>query len=275
MLMVVFLVGILLAAVSVFVILVVQLTRHAQERTAVPVEDIKALEPVDIVDPRIAAYETEIRELKKSMEDFCRQASHQEQGLSGVLNDLRIENEGIKEARAAVRQDHEETDRLLVENAAYKAQYNEVSVELCQLKEDEARLETENMGLRSSSELVVNATIGSQKLLQTAKEEYRRQLEGFYQQIEQLQTDNVRLAEQALSVVQVEPLRKEVDAFLSRVRELETENMILMEKNNYFQYELTKSRAQVVGLERLCENMRVARSQDVQGVNEGIEAFTH
>jgi len=39
-----------------------------------------------------------------------------------------------------------------------------------------------------------------------------------------------------------------------KVRELEMVAAIQAEKNEYLQYELTKSRAQVVGLERVCEN---------------------
>ncbi len=268
MLMIIFLVGILAVALGVSAWLFVQLQRDAQDKAAVPVIDVKPSEQVEGIDPGIAVYEAEISELKKSMEDFQNQASRQEQNLSEAMNVLRAENEELRSSLAAARQDHEETDRLLVENATSRVQINEVSVQIRQLRENVNKLEKENAGLRSSSEAVVDATIGSQKLLQTAKEEYQQQLEGFYQQIEQLRTDNDRLLQQAEAGAAADSLKKEVDELASRVRELETENGILMEKNKYFQYELTKSRAQVVGLERLCENMQVTRSLAVAGVDD-------
>ena len=119
------------------------------------------------------------------------------------------------------------------------------------MKDVVLHLEQENQHLKKFSE----ETADSAGLVQQAKAEYQRQLENVYRQIEELRAENTQLRRQVVSDDEVDGVRRSAEEFASRVRELEMVNGIQAEKNEYLQYELIKSRAQVVGLERVCENI--------------------
>ena len=74
-------------------------------------------------------------------------------------------------------------------------------------------------------------------------------------QVEELRAENTKLQEQAGAAGEVDALKRQADELSGRVRELEMTKAIQAEKNEYLQYELTKSRAQVIGLERVCEGL--------------------
>ncbi len=154
----------------------------------------------------------------------------------------------------AAGQDQEQVDHWRAENAAFQAQLQELSIEVQQLKGLLSRLEEENARLKSESE----GLVGTRGLVQQAKREYQRQLEGFFKEIGELNEDNRLLRDQVVAGDDLQQLRRAEDELSARVRELEIYNAAQSEKNEYLQYELTKSRAQVVGLERLCEQIPVA-----------------
>lgn len=266
--MIIVLLGILLAAFGVFAWLWLALQKEtalAQESLAVPLADIKTMQP--LVDPAVdhrealdaqrLVYEDRLRELKEELKAVQQKVQEGESGSAGVLVALQGENEKLKVTladlqSAAVQADHDagKLDHLIVESSALRAQVVEMSSETLRLKDVVLRLEQENQRLNSVSHEVGDA----QQLVQQAKEAYQCQLDNLYQETETLRTENTKLQEQVRGAVEVDALRESVGVLAGQVKELEMINAAYTEKNEYLQYELTKSRAQVVGLERVCEN---------------------
>jgi chromosome segregation ATPase len=76
-------------------------------------------------------------------------------------------------------------------------------------------------------------------------------------------------------------MKCEGEILRQHVTELEKLNSALEENNKFLQYELTKSRAQAAGLERICENSRkqfeeIARGiREVETNNQALKSQTH
>ncbi len=228
---IILLVGILFTAFGVVAWLFYQAhaaSLMAQESLAVPVESLE-----------------EVRSLRGTG-DHLIQHQAAEQAAAGISPERRV-------SMTAVVQNEEQVQHWRAENAAFHARIQESSTEILQLKDSVSRLDDENRRLKVESEDLV----GTRGLVQEAKREYQHRLEGFFKEIEELNEDNRRLNDQAASGAEAQRLRREADELLARARELEIVNAALSEKNEYLQYELTKSRAQVVGLERLCERTPV------------------
>jgi DNA repair exonuclease SbcCD ATPase subunit len=99
--------------------------------------------------------------------------------------------------------------------------------------------------------------------------------------------ENLRSAQTVLPVASPggnadsEPMKCEGEILRQHVTELEKLNSALEENNKFLQYELTKSRAQAAGLERICENSRkqfeeIARGiREVETNNQALKSQTH
>jgi t-SNARE complex subunit (syntaxin) len=230
MLMIAILIGIVLTALGVSAWLWFQLKNGVhffEEKTAVPIADLKTMQPLVAVEDKSVAYEAEISQLKDT------------------INKLSSES-----AAAGKRQDDELTNHLRAENAAFKEKLDEAVSDVNPLRDKMLRLEEETMRLKEG--VVVSENV--QKLIQEAKEEYQRKLEAVYKETEQLRMDNINLQQQLATTEKIEEIKRSADEFAGKVRELEIVNALQAEKNEYLQYELVKSRAQVVGVERFCEN---------------------
>lgn len=269
MLMILVLVGILVTALAVSVWMWVQVQREsklAEQRSAVPIGDTGSMQSL-VDDPSVAyhqqaleqqrmVYEDRLREAKEEIEAVELRAQESERGLTRTLEISRGENEALKAriaeleaSSSAANQDAAKIDRLIVENSAFRAQLAEASSESSHLKETLSRLEQENAQWKSSSSEIEE----SRKLVQQAKEEYQQQMDRAYAQMEELRTENEELRRQAAAGADADALKQAADELVCKVRELEMTQAIQAEKNEYLQYELTKSRAQVVGLERMCD----------------------
>ena len=267
MLMIIVLVGILLAAFGVSAWMWFQLQQEArlvEQKSAVPLADVKTMQPLEdggldhqkVLEQQRLVYEDRLRELQEELKAVQVKVQESESGSAGLLDKLRTENESLN-ARAAelqttlsaARQDAAKIDHLIVENSAFRAQIAEISTEAAHLKEAALRLEQENQQLKNASRDAGDA----QNLVQQAKEEHQHQLENVYKQVEDLRQENTKLQERLVPSAGIDELKQAADELSGKVRELEMINAIQAEKNEYLQYELTKSRAQVVGLERVCE----------------------
>jgi chromosome segregation ATPase len=270
MLMIIVLVGILLAAFGVSAWMWFQLQQEARQverNSAVPLADVKTMQPLGEavgfdhqkeIDQQRLVYEDRLREVKEELEAVQVKAQESERASISLLDALRHENEGLKtnvaELQAAaltISRDAGKLDHMIVENSAFRAQIIQISAEVTRLKESAVSLERENRQLKDASKDVGD----TQALIEQAKEEYQRQLEKVYKQVEDLRAENARLQAHAGAALQVDGLKQAADELSGKVRELEMVNAIQAEKNEYLQYELTKSRAQVVGLERACETV--------------------
>ncbi|MBF0619956.1 MAG: hypothetical protein HQL19_07305 [Candidatus Omnitrophica bacterium] len=192
------------------------------------------------------AAEQEVFQLREEVQLIREKAVIQARNALEVISKLRAENDRLKEEHAVARQDAlearsgagVEADHLKAENAAFREQLNVAEIEIKRFTEDALALRAEMIALRGAS--VVKDDEGQAAAIQKMHDEYQSQLKDFYGQIE--------AARAAVGV-----LEKERDSARSRVLELEAARRVLEEKNKYYQYELTKSRAQAVGLERMFE----------------------
>ena len=272
MLMIIVLVTILLAAFGVFAWMWSRLQQGplpADADQAVPLADIKTMRPLAdaaadhqrAIEEQRLAYEDRLRELREELKALEAKAQEGEHSSAELVASLQGENQAFK-ARIAelessslkVGQDEAKIDHLIVENSAFRAQVAEAAAEAARLKDHVARLEKEAKEWKESSTQAAEA----QKLVDQAKEEYQHQFENAYKQLEDLRAQNTKLQELSAASAEAETLKRQVEELSLRVREMETVRAIQMEKNEYLQYELTKSRAQVVGLERICEGLSPA-----------------
>jgi chromosome segregation ATPase len=270
MLMIVILVGILLAAFGVSAWMWFQLQQEAksvQENSAVPLADVRILQsPVDparvdlseALEQQRLGYEDRLRELKEELEAVQLKVEQGQGASADRAASLQAENEALnlkvselEASSLAVSRDGAKVDQLVVENSALRGQVAEASSELARLKGSVSRLEQENLQLKDAS----SQGAESERLIQQAKEEYQRQLDHAFKQVEELRAENMKLQECVAAGAQAGALQQAVDELSGKVRELEMTLAIQAEKNVYLQYELTKSRAQVVGLERVCESV--------------------
>jgi uncharacterized phage infection (PIP) family protein YhgE len=277
MLMIVILVGILVAAFGVSAWMWVQIQREAglaEQRSVVPVADVRAMEPLPEVPDGIyhqrameeqkVVYEDRLREVREELKAAEAGAQERERGAAHDLSLLRDENEALKVKLAELQasslsagQDAAKVDHLIVENSAFRAQLVEASAEVSRLKGCVSRLEQENMKLKDAAQ----ASDGLEVRIQQAKEEYQHQMDRAYAQVEELRAENIGLQQRVAGAEDVDGLKKVVDELSGKVREFEVTCAIQAEKNEYLQYELTKSRAQVVGLERVCETLSPLNAQ--------------
>jgi chromosome segregation ATPase len=262
MLVIVMLGLILVAAAAVVAWLWLQLQQEAQsvqEKSAEPVTDIKAMS-ADVFDEERDALQQQVAALTQELSAAKERAREQEKISGQAVTDLYAQCEEFRrrvaelEAGAAhapaAAQDAATVDHWRAESAALKERLDESSAEIARLNQVIAGMQEQARSGKDQAD----AQAAAQQLVDAAKQEYQEQMTNFYAQIEQLRAENAQLQQQASDEAQASSLRRALDEFTARVRELEASGALIMEKNEYLQYELTKSRAEVAGLERLCEN---------------------
>ncbi len=155
-----------------------------------------------------------------------------------------------------IKQNVNSIDNLKAEVLALRQKINHLSREY---KQNLKGLEMENRQLK---EAVKNEIALRDKTLDKDKSEVFRQMEQSLkearQAIDTLSAENVRLRRQ------MESLSKERDDLFEQRSELmmdlkriEEHNAQLLEKERFLQYELTKTRAKAMGLEKICEEFKI------------------
>ncbi|MBF0331869.1 MAG: hypothetical protein HQL17_08015 [Candidatus Omnitrophica bacterium] len=224
MLMIAFLVGIFLAACGVIGWLWFEFQKEeavARDRAVVAVTDVNAVESAARMDEQ----QDQIRRLKEQIQTFQDNDKTNEETILHLrvqADELKVKLQAL-EAFSAPQSD-EKLAHLRAENVAFRAQLDEAVCQLKDLHEGAAHLESDRTQMQAEFEGV----------------------------IEQLRAENLQLkAHTATDESDLHGFKDRIDELSSKVSELEMTKAIQQEKNEYLQYELTKSRAQVVGLERL------------------------
>jgi chromosome segregation ATPase len=174
-------------------------------------------------------------------------------GAAQTLGQLREENQEFKtqlEVAARSRKGFQEQIEAL---------RREFEGQLARARETVARLEKERGGEGSSP----REGLGPDTSMDRLREEYQRQADDLRREIDDLRQDNAAL--QAAQVAQQGQVLSE-----ERLRDLEQANLSLQDKNKFLQYELTKSRAQASGFERICEGSK-KRLEDMAGDFRSLE----
>ncbi len=247
--------GIFFVAVGVCLCLWIELRKEAlsaQERSAVPVPDIQALGSARDVEREREALQDEIRRLKEDLVALEMKGQAQERSGSGAVLELRRENDELRRKTGgfSLSRDEEHLSHLRAENAAFRVQVEEAGGDLRQRALELSLAQAEMARLKEELALSGDA----QKLVSQAKVEYQQKLDALDVEIKQLRLDNARLDAFSAAGAELDTLRQTLDDTSAKIRELEMTNAIQAHKNEHLQYELTKSRAQVAGLERVCEN---------------------
>lgn len=217
------------------------------------VDDTPVSQPLVSLSP--TADEDQVRQLKEEIKLIREKAVIQARNAIEVITKLREANEALtaeknrSQQSAAPAVSADELMHLKAENAAFKAKADELSAEIDRLRQEYDQYRRE-----------VTAQMEEQHV------QWRQQLESELAQAKD-EIDRLRSAGQAdgsapaASVEELASLNKALEVLTeekedleSRIRELESVNAIQSEKNNFLQYELTKSRAQAAGLQKVYEN---------------------
>lgn len=191
---------------------------------------------------------------------------------------LREKDEAIAQFKAAKISSQEEFQAAL--QAAEQAN-RKLAEQVTSLDQTVEQLRAENAAFKNTS---LSADEERVRLTATIRAEYQDRLEGLSARLEALRLENETLlsrsveaapspAEGFVSADEVSSLQKATDILReekegleARVRELEVQNAGQVEKNGFLQYELTKSRAQAMGLERIYENSR----KQIEGLSRQV-----
>jgi chromosome segregation ATPase len=252
----------------------------------------------------------EVRQLHEELRLIREKALIQANNAIDVINKLREENEALRseiersgQKVVTSKVDEDLLTHLRAENIAFKEQLSsstreaedlrqqlskkalEAEEELARLKETVQRLEAQNVEQR------LNAPIasGADAAASDSHEQCQKEIALLSAELEALRLANEKLrsAQPDLPVASPEGSTDadqpncEGEILRQHVTELEKQNSTLEENNKFLQYELTKSRAQAAGLERICENSRkqfeeIARGiREVETDNQALKSQTH
>ncbi|MBF0595015.1 MAG: hypothetical protein HQL22_08595 [Candidatus Omnitrophica bacterium] len=203
--------------------------------------------------PKAAEENDQIGELKQQLSVALEKVEVQGRQFGEIIDGLKEERNALRAQVDAFWQEntHSKEEELLshlkAENAAYKAQMD---------------------AQRTDAEVLVRE-------LEVAKGDHQNQIDRLNAEIGLLKTENDRLRsihvippeglvrDQGLNVDAIESLTEDVDVLRQDKARLEAsiedfQAGLLEEKerNSFLQYELTKSRAQSAGMERICSNAR-------------------
>jgi len=254
-----------------------------------PEEQIQNTVPASLAEDN-----TEVRLLKEEVKIIREKAVVQARSALEVINKISDENRFLRaditklQQDAPVRTDEDLLMHLKAENSAFKTQMDagndrsaklaeeldivrrELGLQLSKASEVISRLEEENVRFKSQE----CSSAEQERVVADIRTEYQKQLEAFQQEINALKQSNevIKLkpadggaaagnaaftadAFEALKE-DVAVLRQERSIQSSRIEDFEQSLRDEQEKNDFLRYELTKSRAQSVGIERICENAR-------------------
>jgi hypothetical protein len=245
-----------------------------------------------------ARSEDTIRQLNEEIKLIREKAVIQAKNAIEVINKLREDNDQLRseaerfeKAAEKPKADEELLTHLRAENMAFKEQLTSSSREIEELRQKMTRSESPAGGqLGSDQETIQRLEAENAELrLQAAtaadtkqsgdavQEQYLKDIALLAADLEAARKENERLRNvQTVDVTSLSPegdpdlaqSRREEDDLKNRVNELEKLVKTFEENNRFLQYELTKSRAQAAGLERICENSRKQFAEIARGARE-------
>lgn len=292
---VIFILGAILLAVVVVLarlfLALRKLSSDVSEIDAVPVKDLKGTKPLAVTEPvhqmgaAVNVPPGGPSQLAVSVQDngLLVELERAREKMAALVKDfddvtgiLRTQNEGLRREIEQLRQinarlQEEELPHLKAENSAYKTQLETGQAEFARLAHGISQFEVENAQLKADLSLSVVTEKTTRDVpgelqgellvrnnhiadLKRQNEMIRSELESHIQKA----STSPQLNTQAIEALQedIEVLRQDRSRFKGIVEELEEGLRGAGEKNSFLQYELTKSRAHSVGMERLCDNAR-------------------
>ncbi len=240
------------AAAGVFFWLWVDLRKESQSpqhEGVVPVVDAMAVQSLRAVEKERDVLQDAIRQLKEELNVAQVKLQDQERHEVESLRELRCQNEDFqrKAIEAVPVADDGVLRHLREENAAFKVRLDEMAGDLRQKAEEISSFSTEVRRLQAE----LSAAGGSREAVIEERDSFQRKLHAVSAELEQIKIDNERLKEVFVAEAGIAPFNESASA---RIKELEMFNVVQSQKNEYLQIELAKSRAQVVGLERVRAN---------------------
>ncbi len=264
------LVLIVLSAVGVLGWLFYSLKKHevlAVEETAVPIQDIN-----EVIVSSVNSVHEKAPALKEPepVKPFDMDLSL----ADGTLHEypVREDNDLIQRLKEEVKNTRE---KAVVQSRNAIEVINKLRDENEALRRNIEHLEKKDLPSGTNAAVAVSIAENEEKLIAFIRSEYEQQLNVLFQEIEVLKKDNEALrsshsvqaesvsAHSFLNAEAVEALKENMDVLRSdrakieaRIEELEGDALQSKEKNEFLQYELTKSRAQAIGVERIYDNAR-------------------
>ncbi|NTV28508.1 MAG: hypothetical protein HGA80_00310 [Candidatus Omnitrophica bacterium] len=207
------------------------------------------------------AREDELRTLKEEVRLIREKAVIQARNAIEVINKLREQAENLRAENASLARAGSvklDSDNLIASLEAEKVSL----VEELHAKRQEVELLREELARRQASAL--DAGMGEVTAGGESEHENSPVLGGA-----EGMGGRVPLVEELTSLRKAaEMFREDRDRLAAEAREAEARCAIQLEKNVFLQYELTKSRAQAVGMERVSENARKQVEDMVRQVGE-------
>jgi chromosome segregation ATPase len=186
---------------------------------------------------KVSHIERDVDNIRHKFEESQRKEHMAIQEWEGEITRIRCEKENVL-------QDRERLVKLETENQTLIAQLRKGEQNIAALQENLRLVEKENEQKLNEANAIINSL--------NTKEAQRVQSQG---------TLNEQLSE---SKETIETLQQEREQMVHAKADLETElkkikdfNARLLEKEKMLQYELTKNRAQALGLERICEDFKI------------------
>ena len=250
--------------------------------------------PTSAGDPHAAE---EVRQSHEEIRLVREKAAIQANNAIEVINKLREENDQLRSdiERSGKQAEKPKVDEdllthLRAENIAFKEQLStstrevedlrqqlnkkalEAEEQLARLKETVQRLEAENAEQRLNTPIAAVTEVAASDVHEQCQKEIA--LLGAELEALRMVNEKLRSAQPVLSVASpggiadADQMKCEGEILRQHVNEMEKLNRALEENNTFLQYELTKSRAQAAGLERICENSRKQFEEIARGVRE-------
>lgn len=235
-----FVVCIAIAVVGFLFYLLGKETKHPSEELVVPIinsqEFLRPTLDLDLVDK----HKKRVEELEEELRAISEKGVAQAQEAMLMVESLTKENQSLKDERFAKE----------------GSQRNELS----QALEHAEKLRLENDSIQTRLESSEARFTQMQEEIVLIRKQTGEELEQSRAVIEQFKATQASASTQSQELLELrienEKLRSEAESLRSEDQKLKDLNAQLLEKSQSLQYEITKNRAQVSGLERICENYK-------------------
>lgn len=228
--------GILLAVVAVVAWLFYSLKKTRRDREEVKVVALNDLSVLDRSDPE---------GIRDGIEPLS-VAVDQDKQIVTLQEEIRLARE---KTLMLTRDFNDSIAKMRMENESLRADINDLQQINRRLNEEElSHLKAENAAYKAQMET------GNAEALEDLKGSFTTKIESLNTELDQLKSVSPEAFEALKEDVEV--LRVDRARFEARVEDLEDLLRGESEKNSFLQYELTKSRAHALGVERICDNAR-------------------
>lgn len=242
--------------------------RVEQQKEAVSAEDYEAVQNKNkALEDQIARHSQNIQDLQQKLDERQQKAQEELLDAQNRISILSNENLELKSGLEALRGKIEEvcavSDEALQKN---RGELQKAEDLIARLREENQILKEQTIpagetGQAEGLQRQLDEALRTNRLLNETVASLKEQIQANEKTIGRLETENSRLQEAAGAVVREAPagMREEWGQKRSQlenqVKILREFNNHLIEKERLLEFELSKSRAQAIGLEKLCAGM--------------------